>query len=166
MALLDSNLVDLLLAPAVLIPAGGLLAMSTSARLSAILARVRDLHKQRLESYVAHTADDARTEEVRRIRLEGLEKQAHWLIRRAALTRASLMLIYASIATLLLSSTVLGIAIAWPPAEYAALALFALGLLILLASVVIAMLDVRQALRWVRYEHERVAGLDDQHARR
>ena len=163
MVLLDATLIELLVAPAVLIPACGPLAMSTSARLSAILARVRDLHRQRLESYVLDTADDERAKAVREIRLEGLEVQAHWLIRRAAKTRASLLLIYSSIAALLLSSTALGIAVAWAPAEYAALGFFALGLLILLAAVVVAMLDISQSLRWVRYEHDRVAGLDGQH---
>ncbi|MEL6396459.1 MAG: DUF2721 domain-containing protein [Planctomycetota bacterium] len=163
MGLLDATLIELLVAPAVLIPACGLLAMSTSARLSAILVRVRDLHRQRLESYVLHTEDDERANRVREIRLEGLEVQAHWLIRGAAMTRASLLLIYASIAALLLSSTGLGIAVAWAPAEYAALGFFALGLLILLAAVIVAMLDVRQSLRWVRYEHDRVARLADRH---
>ena len=121
------------------------------------MARVRDLHKQRFELYVAHPSIVERAERVRRIQLEGLEKQVHWELRRAALTRASLMLIYASIVTLLLSPIVLGIALTWPPAEYVALSLFTLGLLVVLAFVVVSMLDVRQALRWTRSEHDRVA---------
>ncbi len=163
MELLDATLIELLVAPAVLIPACGLLAMSSSARLSAILGRVRDLHKQRLESYLVHDTEDERAMRVRAVRLEGLEVQAHSLIRRAALTRASLMLNYASIVSLLLSSMTLGVAVAWAPAEYAAMGFFVLGLLILLAAVIVAMLDVRRALTWVRYEHDRVAGLGGGH---
>lgn len=161
MTLLDESLIELLLAPAVLVPACALLAMSASARLSSILARVRDLHQRRLDAYVAVPLDDERALQVREIRLDGLEVQSHQLIRRAALARASLILTYLSVAFLLLSSGSLGLAIVWHPAEYVAITLFIVGLIVVLAAVVVAILDVRGALRWVRYEHQRVGSLGD-----
>lgn len=160
MKLFDATLIQLLLAPSVLIPACGLLAMSTSARLSAIIARIRDLHRQRLSDYVLLDEDNERSRQVRTIRLEGLEVQAQCLIRRAGLTRASLLLEYTSIVALLLSSSSLGVAMIWEPAEYFAGAFFILGLTILLVAMLIAIFDVRQALRWVVYEHERLATLN------
>jgi len=159
--ILDATLIELLVAPAVLIPACGLLAMSTSARLSAILARIRDLHRLQLDAFLSLDTDEERAVRVRHVRLEGLEVQARWLIRRASLTRASLMLVYVSVAALLFSSASLGVAVGWPPAGYAAVALFVLGLLVLLASVIVAILDVRQALRWVRYEHDRIGSFQE-----
>ena len=157
---LDASLIELLLAPAVLIPACALLAMSTSARLSAILARVRDLHRQRLEAYALDDDISERRKQVRKLRLEGLEVQAHDLIRRAQLTRLALQLIYASIAALLASSLALGAALAWPSFANVSQVMFGVGLALLFVAVMVAMRDVSRALRWVQYEHERIAGLD------
>lgn len=161
--MIDATTIELLVAPSVLIPAGALLAMSTSARLSSILARVRSLHQLRIEAYESDTEGRPRAEQVKRVRLSGLEKQAHQLIARAALTQTSLMLAYASVAMLLLSTSALGLSLIWASFELLAVVLFFLGLVLLTVSVVAAMLDVRQALRWVRYEHGRVASLDHQH---
>lgn len=159
MRILDASLIELLLAPAVLLPACGLFAMSTSARLSAILARIRDLHQQRLHAFAELPSAEGTTSLVYALRVEGLEVQSHWLIRRAGLTRTSLSLVYASTAALLLSSMSLGASLVWDQAEYAALVLFGVGVLLLTGSVAFAMLDVRQALRWVKYEHNRIAEL-------
>lgn len=157
--LVDTSFIELLMAPAVLVPSCGLLVMSTSARLSSILARIRDLHRQRLDAFLIPDSDDERQGQVRGLRLEGLEVQTHWLIKRAASTRASLHLIYLSIAVLLLSSGVLGLSLLWKPTEYGAVVLFALGMLLLFGAVVLAVRDVAQSLTWVRYEHERIAKL-------
>ena len=163
MKFVDATLIELLLAPAVLMPACALLAMSTSARLSAILARIRTLHAQRLASYVELDLGDGRAREVHAVRLEGLEVQSHSLLRRAGIVRVSLLLEYASIAALLASSVCLGVALLAPFAEYVAVGFFVVGLILLSSAVVAAMMDVWQAVRWVRYEHDRVGALAGGH---
>jgi hypothetical protein len=93
--------------------------------------------------------------------LEVLEEQTTHLLRRARLIRASLMCLLCTIACLTACSLLSGLSVVWPPAAPAAVALFVAGMLLLLASVVPAVAELRKALDPVELETELVAGLTE-----
>ena len=93
--------------------------------------------------------------------LEVLEEQTAHLLRRARLIRATLMCLLCTIGCLTACSLLSGLSVVWPLAAPAAVVLFVAGMLLLLASVVPAILELRRALDPVELETELVAGLTE-----
>ena len=151
-----------LLAPVVLISADALLCMSTSTRLSAVLARVRELHRERLQLTLRDRVPESGAEVVE-LRREGLDRQAEQLIERAERMRRALMLLYGSIVALVGASLALGAAAlveAGRPTfeRFGAVGVVA-GLLAIGAAATILGLDMRRAVDAARYEHGRIGHL-------
>jgi hypothetical protein len=157
----DAGIIRELVAPAVLIPACGLLCLSTNARMMSVLGRVRTLHHERAEMYVDDPQENPRRKEVRAIRLEGLALQTEHMLRRLNLMRITLILLFSSILTLLICSGFVGLS-AWRPGfGAAAVAAFAAGCLGMAAAMALSIIEGRIGRDAVRYEHERILCLGE-----
>jgi hypothetical protein len=161
----DTDIFQQIVAPAVLIPACGLLLMSNTARLNTILARIRSFHAERLEIWQHTPEAGTPAASVRTLRLEGLEFQSHRLLRRAALLRLTMIQLLLAIASNLISA--LGLVAIFISAEMQPTpvvgaipgVMFAFGILLLLGATTTGLIEVSMVLETVRYEHERVERL-------
>lgn len=158
----DPGVIQQLVAPAVMVPACGLLLLSSTARMNTVLARVRAFHAERLNIWRDGAEAGTRAEQVRDLRLEGLERQTHRLLDRASLLRITMLLLFSAIACNLFTMLALALrhAVGSEDALYvAAIGIFLLGVVLVLASMVSSALEVGRILETVRYEHGRVEGL-------
>jgi hypothetical protein len=141
----------LLVAPVVMISAGGLLCLALYNRLSGIISRVRTFSKERYETYVRlNEAEQHGTESQSlgylRARGEVLDSQVAYSFRRARLIRGALGCMLSMVMCMLLCSLCLGGALLRPYFAPLALGFFFLGVLAMLASVGLAMVELRYAL--------------------
>jgi hypothetical protein len=159
--------------PVVIISACGLLCLAFYNRLSSLVSRLRGFHRERLHEQermdrrrrdgASAGADDngARADcgPPHGLMLEVLEEQTAHLLRRARLIRRTLLCLLSTIASLTLCSLLSGLGVVWPPAAVAAVAVFLLGMALLLAGILFAMAELVRALDPVELETEFVAGL-------
>ena len=152
-----------IVAPAVLIPACGLLMMSSTARLNTVLGRIRIFHAERLAVWQSEPKPSTPAASIRELRLEGLEFQSHKLLRRASILRTTMLLLLLAVACNLLSAIGLiaehlagGLPV---PLDSISSLAFGSGVLFMLAAVVTSVFEIWRILETVRYEHERVEAL-------
>lgn len=153
---------ELLIAPVVIIPACGLLVMSISARLNAVIARIRAMHSERIDVHLKADVSDPRWALVRAMRSEGLDHQSRKMIQRCKSMRLALRLLYATIALLALDSLVLGVGVFVPALQIVAVAIFAVGMVMLFIASVVTFREMGLALEAVGFEHDRVITLCDE----
>ncbi len=168
MQAMDPQVIQQIVAPAVMIPACGLLLLSSTARMNTVLARIRAFHRERLDVWREETSEGTRHHQVRALRLEGLEHQTHRLLHRAALLRVTMIVLFLAIACNLLS--VIGLALRFvvetPGLYEGAVGVFVVGIVLMLAAMVSSVVEVGRILETVRYEHGRVERLCDDGAGR
>jgi hypothetical protein len=144
--------------PIIVISACGLLCLAFYNRLAAIVSRLRTFQRERLQEQEALARERSKgvTDEISMVRhqevLGMLQVQTERVTRRARLIRATLLCMLLTIACLAMCSLFLGLSALWPPAMYVAVPLFVLGLLLLFAGVILAALELRQALDPVSLE--------------
>jgi hypothetical protein len=158
----DADVFKQIVAPAVLIPACGLLLLSSTARLNTVLARIRAFHSERLDLWTTDPDAGTAAARVRVLRLEGLEHQSHRLLRRASLLRITMLQLFFAIASNLLSA--MGLVAVYlfgtePPFDAVPSLFFGLGLLFMTGAMVTSVLEVGRILETVKYEHTRVERL-------
>ncbi|MEO0512882.1 MAG: DUF2721 domain-containing protein [Planctomycetota bacterium] len=158
----EPGVIQQLIAPAAMIPACGLLLLSSTARTNTVLARIRAFHAERLAVWRDEHEPGTRAEAVRTLRLEGLELQTHRLLARAALLRVTMLQLFGGVvcnaATMLLLA-IRAADVGLDGLYTAAVVVFVLGVLFLLGSMVTSVLEVWRILETVRYEHGRVESL-------
>ncbi len=164
MAMSEAGIIEQILAPATMIPACGLLLLSSTARMNTVLARIRAFHHERLDVWRMQTSRGSRDEQVRELRLEGLEHQTHRLLERARLLRVTMLQLFCAVGCNVLA--VIGLAAALLVENGSTLqtvssAVFIAGVLLILGSMVSSFLEVLRILETVRYEHRRVERLCD-----
>jgi len=158
----EPSAIQQIVAPAVMIPACGLLLLSTTARLNSALGRVRAFHHEQLEVWRTEARPGTRTQRVRDVRLQGLGAQGERILRRVWLMRCTMLLLFGAIACNILASLALaGELIAEEPMSIrvGAVAVFVAGLLLMLGAMITSAVEVYLAMGSVRYEHERIAML-------
>ncbi|MAE66681.1 MAG: hypothetical protein CMJ18_20625 [Phycisphaeraceae bacterium] len=153
----ERELVETLLAPVVMISACGLLCLAQFARLTAITGRIRTFNHERLviRSRINECSDSAH-EKVLRERASGLQLQAERMLIHVSYVQRALFCLIFCIVCMVLSSLSFGAATAWRPASYAAVGLFVVGLLCVLAGMVLVLLELRLACRLVAFETENI----------
>ena len=97
------------------------------------------------------------------MRFEGLEAQTHRMLRRAALQRNALQLLFLAVMAMGASSLLLGLALVAPFAEWVAGAAFVGGLALVIGAMGYCIAEMSGALTPIRYEHERVEQLCEEH---
>ena len=161
----DPGTIQQLVAPAVMVPACGLLLLSSTARLNTVLARIRAFHNARLDVWREDADPATRAGKVRALRLDGLNLQTRRLLERAALLRATMILLFASLTCDLIAMLLLGARVVAPEGRLfydASVGVFMLGVVVLLAAMGTSAVEVWRILETVRYEHGRVNALCDE----
>lgn len=160
---MDSTIIQQIVAPAAMIPACGLLLLSSTARMNTVLSRIRAFHHERLDVWKEDPQPGSRAGRVRELRLEGLEHQTHRLLRRAELLRASMLMLIVAVACNLLS--VIGLAAGFVVEHVSttlrdgAAAVFVAGVIAMVGAMVTSFLEVFRITETVTYEHKRVEAL-------
>ena len=142
-----SKIVSAGVGPIIVISACGLLCSTFYNRMTNVITRLRAFQRERLaEQYLIDQEKDDDRRARRQELLAILSSQTDLLVRRVKLVRRTLYCLLCTIASLIICSLSLGLAVLWPPLIYVAIATFILGLTILLAGLGFAMLDLRLSL--------------------
>ncbi len=130
------------LAPAIFVSATALLILSINVRLMGIVSRLRQ--------YVRAKSDATRNDRVQEA--EAYTAQINSIEQRAEMIRRSFLLSLISLAGTIVSCLLLGFGLYWKEAAVAAVVLFVLALMCLLAGTFYYICEVRVALSSVRTE--------------
>ena len=154
--------------PVVGLSACGLLALAFYNRMVAIVARLRSFQRERLshiESLDRLSCDPgARSESClhhQRL-IDMLDGQTREVLGRAKLIRRTIQFLLFTMAALTLCSLCMGLSVLWPPSLVLAVLLFFLGMSLLTAGVVFAILEIGRALRPVELESVFIERLADE----
>ncbi|MEM1329587.1 MAG: DUF2721 domain-containing protein [Planctomycetota bacterium] len=159
----EPGVIQQLVAPAVMVPACGLLLLSSTARMNTVLARIRAFHREQLDIWCQDPEEASRSARVRDLRLNGLERQTERLLLRARLLRLTMLQLFAAILCNLLA--VFGLAIDYTlessplPAHTISVVVFLIGIAGMVGAMVTSVLEVRRITETVEYEHSRVERL-------
>ena len=160
-----SKIISAGVGPIIVISACGLLCLAFYNRLAAVITRLRAFHRERLQEQSAlsrerNSANPNEAQVVRHQEILGmLQVQSDSVGRRARLIRRCLQCLLMTIICLSLCSIAVGFSVAWPAALYVAVPLFILGLLLLIAGVAYAMIELRLALDPIELESRFVTEL-------
>lgn len=166
-----SKILTASVAPIVIISACGLLCLAFYNRLAAIVSRLRTFQRERLHEQdglaqanaLAPQDEAQQMAAVRHQRmLDILDLQTKHVLRRAHLIQRTLMCLLATIGCLIMVSLASGLSLVWPEAMYIASAAFVVGMVLMLAGIVYAMLELSVALDPI--EEESLAVRDLEHA--
>lgn len=158
--------IQLLVAPVIMISANGLICLALYNRLAAIVSRTRTFHKERfdtlthLSSLPLEQQTSPKAHQLRRRSIE-LEHQSVRILRRARLVRRALMLLMASVLSMLVCSLSLGLTILLPDLVWVPLVLFFSGTLMMGGGVALAMLELAAALEPVEAERDSVENTNE-----
>ena len=144
------QMIQLILAPAVMINACGLLLLATSNKYSSVLNRIRLLNDEKRKLF--KKAGDKNFEEM--LRLESLAQQIDRLMHRAKLVRNSVMFYTGAIALFILTSLSIGMGFLVHGFESgtAITIAFLTGLVAVLVGVVFSFLDAKTGFEIVQFD--------------
>ena len=144
------QIIQLILAPAVMINACGLLLLATSNKYSSVLNRIRLLNEEKRKLF--KKAGEKNFEETQR--LESLSRQLGHLIQRAMLVRNAVMCYTGAIALFILTSLLIGFGflIKGFESDSAVMIAFLIGMIAILAGVIFSFLDAKQGYEIVRFD--------------
>jgi hypothetical protein len=146
------QIIQLILAPAVMINASGLLILSISNKFSTVLNRIRLLNDERRR--ILHVASERPLQTQENQRLNSLMKQLEGLVFRSRMIRNSIACYIFSVALFVLSSLLIGISTVFPIIQLRVfiLLIFLLGMIIVLIGVLYMGFDVFKGYRIVEFE--------------
>jgi len=144
------QIIQLILAPAVMINACGLLLLATSNKYSSVLNRIRLLNDEKRK--LIKKAGEKNFEETQR--LESLARQIDQLMRRAKLVRDAVMCYTGAIALFILTSLLIGFSflIRGFQSDSAIMIAFLAGMVTILAGVVFSFLDAKRGYEIVQFD--------------
>ncbi|MFG0257719.1 MAG: DUF2721 domain-containing protein [Phycisphaerales bacterium JB043] len=156
---ISQSVLQQLITPVAIIPACGLLCLSTNARLTSVLGRIRTLHRELLDHADRLERRESTGVQVRTLRLEGLEHQSHSLLKRASMLRTEMILLFFAIICMIITALVLGLSTVARGLESAGAVTLALGLVSAGVAMGIAIVEMSRSTQNVRYEHDRIEEL-------
>lgn len=144
------QIIQLILAPAVMINACGLLLLATSNKYSSVLNRIRLLNDEKRKLF--KKAGEKNFEETQR--LESLARQLEHLMQRAKLVRDAVMCYTGAIALFILTSLLIGFSflIKGFESDSAVMIAFLMGMVAILAGVVFSFLDAKRGYEIVQFD--------------
>ena len=148
-----------LLAPAVMISAGGLLCLAQFARYTAVVGLVRTLNRERLSVLQGADRGDPEGRDLLLQRAEGLEHQAKRVLAHATTVKNSLLFLVGGILLMVLCSLTVGASLVFAPFGVAAVALFLLGLMSTLTGLFLVLAELGVSLDMIEFEHENLSRL-------
>ena len=144
------QIIQLILAPAVMINACGLLLLATSSKYSSVLNRIRMLNDEKRKLF--KKAGEKHFEETQR--LESLARQLGHLMQRAELVRNSVMCYTGAIALFIFTSLLIGFSflIRGFQSDDAITITFLVGMVMVFVGVLFSFLDAKKGYEIVRYD--------------
>ena len=150
-----AEVIQQLVAPAVMTSACGLICLAQYARLAAIVARLHQFHRERFEIYLKITKSQEPEKKLLATRFEGLNEQADHILQRAQKTRLVLMCLTGCILCMIASSLAIGLSLMIESLQSLVVGFFILGVLSMAAAMIVALAELRSSLKEVQYEHTR-----------
>ena len=144
------QIIQLILAPAVMINACGLLLLATSNKYSSVLNRIRLLNDEKRKMF--RKAGDKNFEETQR--LESLARQIDHLMLRAKLVRNAVMCYTGAIALFILTSLLIGFSFLFKgfQSDSAIMIAFLVGMATIFAGVIFSFLDAKHGYEIVQFD--------------
>jgi hypothetical protein len=144
------QIIQLILAPAVMINACGLLLLATSSKYSSVLNRIRLLNDEKRKLF--KKAGEKNFEETQR--LESLALQLAHLMQRAKLVRDAVMCYTGAIALFIVTSLLIGFGflIKGFESDSAIMVAFLIGMVAILAGVACSFLDAKRGYEIVQFD--------------
>lgn len=155
------RVIQMLVAPVVMISACGLLCLAFYNRLSVVVSRIRTFNQERLA--ILEKLNGPAVENMRdglRLRLEAVDVQVQEIMRRARLVRNTLVGLVTCIICMVLTSLCLGLALVTERMTMVALVVFVLGVLFLLLAMGVALVELQLSLRPVALDRDFMLQLD------
>ena len=146
------QLIQFMLAPAVMISACGLLLLGINNKYSIVLNRIRLLNEERRKMKMKVGGENSATED--NLRLESITKQLTLLLYRVKLVRNSVLSYTIAVALFVLSSLLIGIAFFSKriDLDIIILTVFLLGMLAVFFGIISAMLETKRGYEIVKFE--------------
>ena len=147
-----SKVIQLMISPAVMISACGLLLLGANAKYSNVLNRIRLINDEK-RRLVMKTADHGATPE-ENLRLESTARQLRHLNLRAKLVRDSVMSYTIAAAFFVISSLLIGLALfqGFVEIHYISTAAFLIGMIMVFAGVIFGVLESKKGYEIVQLE--------------
>ena len=148
------QVIQLVLAPAVMISACGLLLLGISNKFSTILNRIRALNEEKRKLFLRAGKEDFQP--VENQRLESISMQIERLLRRARLVRNSLFCYFVAVALFVATSLLIGLDffVQVVQLRYLIIGSFLLGMLTMFFGVIYGVLDTLRGYEIVKFEVE------------
>jgi len=148
------QLIQFMLAPAVMISACGLLLLGINNKYSLVVNRIRLLNEERRKINKKVGSETYETED--NIRLESISKQLILLVYRVKLVRNSVLAYTIAVALFVLSSLMIGIAFFMQriDLDFIILASFLTGMVAVFSGIIFAMLETKRGYEIVKFEVE------------
>lgn len=146
-----------LVPPVVIISACGLLCLAQFARYTTIVGRVRQFHREYLTAYgkLKHGTPDERP--LFQAMCAELEQQASGVLRLACMIRSALIFLVLAVICMIVTSLMIGVEMVWPRVGGGgAVAVFVLGLMMMLVGMSFVLAEIRVSLRLVQHEHDQL----------
>lgn len=146
------QLIQFMLAPAVMISACGLLLLGINNKYSLVVNRIRLLNEERRKMKIKVGGEKFETED--NLRLVSITEQLTRLLDRVKLVRNSVLSYTIAIALFVLSSLLIGIAFFTKriDLDVVILAVFLIGMLAVFVGIIFAMLETKRGYEIVKYE--------------
>ena len=144
--------IQLILAPAVMISACGLLILGINTKFSNVMNRIRLLNEERRRLTRRMSEKDSEYEETQR--LESVVRQIRQLLKRGRYVRNSLLCYILAVALFVLTSFLIGIDYFFPAMDLQMLlvVMFLTGMLGVVAGIIFMGLDTKMGYDIVRFE--------------
>lgn len=148
------QLIQFMLAPAVMISACGLLLLGINNKYSIVVNRIRLLNEERRKTKRKVAGETYETED--NIRLESITKQLVLLVFRVKLVRNSVLSYTIAVALFILSSLLIGIAFFSKriDLDFIILASFLTGMIAVFIGIIFAMWETKRGYEIVKFEVE------------
>ena len=148
------QLIQFMLAPAVMISACGLLLLGINNKYSIVVNRIRLLNEERRRTKKKIGGESYETED--NIRLESISKQLVLLVYRIKLVRNSVLSYTVAVALFILSSLLIGMAFFTKSfdLDFIILASFLVGMVAVFTGIVFAMFETKRGYEIVKFEVE------------
>jgi len=148
------EIIQPLLAPAVMISAGALICLAQFARYTAVIAQLRNLHRERIsiDQKLSHTESDDR--ELLLQRAKNLEHQSKDMLAHVTTVKNSLRFLVWGILLMMLCSLTVGVSLVFSVIGIVAVVLFVTGLIAMSSGLYLVLAELRVSLEAVEFEQE------------
>ena len=153
------EIIQPILAPAVMFSAGGLLCLAQFARFNTIIGQVRAFDRERLAILREMADADSNHRELLDQRCVGLETQSEGVLAHAVIVRNALRFLVGGILLMVLCSLAVGASLVFPPFITGAIVFFVLGLISTFVGLCLVFVELGVSMKPLNSEHENLKRL-------